>query len=162
MLENKHATGDGIPRVYLDNCCYGRPYDDNRQQRVRMESGCKVEIQGMIRRGELTLVSSSFLIWENNRRRDLAMRDSIYQFIHGNTRKFVFGTEDPSITRTMNEVRSHGIETMDAYHISSAIYAGCDYLITTDDKMLRYKVDGMEIVTPVQFIMRSEGNEIQR
>ena len=162
MLGNRHVAEDGVARVYLDNCCCGRPYDDGSQNRIRMETECKMEIQGMIQRGELTLVSSCFLMWENSRRRDPVMRGGIYRFLHENTKKFIFGTEDPSITRMMEEIRSHGLRTMDAYHISSAIYAGCDYLITTDDKMLRYKVDGMEIVTPVQFIMRSEGNEIQR
>ena len=24
-------------RVYLDNCCYNRPFDDQRQLRVRLE-----------------------------------------------------------------------------------------------------------------------------
>lgn len=32
-------------RVYLDNCCYNRPFDDQRQVRVRLETEAKLRIQ---------------------------------------------------------------------------------------------------------------------
>ena len=32
-------------RVYLDNCCYSRPFDDQSQLRVRLEIEAKLEIQ---------------------------------------------------------------------------------------------------------------------
>ncbi len=40
-------------RVYLDNCCYNRPYDDQSQLRISLETQAKIQIQGMIRNGEL-------------------------------------------------------------------------------------------------------------
>ena len=32
-------------RIYLDNCCYNRPYDDQSQMRVFLESQAKLHIQ---------------------------------------------------------------------------------------------------------------------
>jgi len=47
--------------IYLDNCCYGRPYDDQNQMRIHLEAMAKMEIQGMVVRGELELAASGFL-----------------------------------------------------------------------------------------------------
>ena len=43
-------------KIYLDNCCFNRPFDDQGQIRVRLESEAKLEVQGRIMRGELDLV----------------------------------------------------------------------------------------------------------
>lgn len=29
--------------VYLDNCCYNRPFDDQTQERIHLESGSQGE-----------------------------------------------------------------------------------------------------------------------
>ena len=36
-------------RVYLDNCCYNRPFDDQAQLRIRLETEAKLEIQTQMR-----------------------------------------------------------------------------------------------------------------
>jgi hypothetical protein len=36
-------------RVYLDNCCFNRPFDDQSQARVRLEAEAKLEIQQRIK-----------------------------------------------------------------------------------------------------------------
>ena len=38
-------------RVYLDNCCYNRPFDDQSQLKVRLETEAKLAIQAMMRIG---------------------------------------------------------------------------------------------------------------
>ena len=35
-------------KVYLDNCCFNRPFDGQDAIRVRLESEAKLEIQEMI------------------------------------------------------------------------------------------------------------------
>ena len=32
-------------RVYLDNCCFNRPFDDQSQLRIRLETEAKLDIQ---------------------------------------------------------------------------------------------------------------------
>ena len=34
--------------------------------------------------------------------------------------------------------------------------SGCDYIITTNDRILKYKTDRIKIATPVQFLMENE------
>ena len=39
-------------RVYLDNCCYNCPFDEQAQLSVRLETVAKLEIQRQMRSGE--------------------------------------------------------------------------------------------------------------
>lgn len=54
-------------RVYLDNCCYNRPYDDQTQIRIYLETEAKLYIQDMIKNGGLDLVTSYILEYENGK-----------------------------------------------------------------------------------------------
>lgn len=40
--------------------------------------------------------------------------------------------------------------------MACALLADCDYFITTDDRLLKYKTSDLQIVTPVEFIQRME------
>lgn len=44
-------------RVYLDNCSYNRPYDDQSQMRIHLETQAKLHIQDMIRQEQIELVT---------------------------------------------------------------------------------------------------------
>ena len=35
--------------VYLDNCCYNRPFDDQNQLKIAIESAAKLAIQAKMR-----------------------------------------------------------------------------------------------------------------
>ena len=52
-------------RVYLDNCTFNRPFDDQIQIRIRLETEAKLYIQEKIRDGILELVWSYILDYEN-------------------------------------------------------------------------------------------------
>lgn len=40
-------------RVYLDNCCYNRPFDEQSQLKVLLESLAKLDIQRQMRDGTI-------------------------------------------------------------------------------------------------------------
>ncbi len=44
--------------IYLDNCCFNRPFDDQDQTRVRLETEAKLSIQDLVRSKVLRLVWS--------------------------------------------------------------------------------------------------------
>ena len=52
-----------------------------------------------------------------------------------------------------------GIKYKDACHVASAMIAGCEYLITTDKRLLKYKSEKLKIINPVQFVDEMEDNE---
>lgn len=40
-------------RIYLDNCCFNRPFDDMGNINIRLESIAKLHIQNLIRNEKL-------------------------------------------------------------------------------------------------------------
>jgi len=53
-------------RLYLDNCAFNRPFDDQSHIRVRLEAEAKLYIQGRIKEGNTELVWSYILDIEND------------------------------------------------------------------------------------------------
>jgi hypothetical protein len=53
-------------RIYLDNCCFNRPFDVQSDMIVYLETKSKLAIQGMIKNKRLELVWSEVLDFENN------------------------------------------------------------------------------------------------
>ena len=45
-------------KIYLDNCCFNRPFDDQSQLRILLEAEAKLRIQENIRSGTFELVWS--------------------------------------------------------------------------------------------------------
>ena len=52
-----------------------------------------------------------------------------------------------------------GIHEKDAYHVASAIFAGCEYFISTDIRLLKHKFDKIKMLSPVEFVMSMEEEE---
>jgi len=52
-------------RIYLDNCCFNRPFDDQTQMKIKLESEAKLYIQDAIHNGLFELVWSYILDYEN-------------------------------------------------------------------------------------------------
>ena len=52
--------------IYLDLCCFNRPWDDQSASRVRLETEAKLLLQERIRNGLTSLVWSYALTYEND------------------------------------------------------------------------------------------------
>lgn len=52
-------------RLYLDNCCFNRPFDDQSTLTIRLETEAKLHIQNAIRAGQYALGWSYILDYEN-------------------------------------------------------------------------------------------------
>lgn len=53
-------------RIYLDNCCFNRPFDDQTQIRIRLEAEAKLRIQDDLLERKYELVWSYILDAENS------------------------------------------------------------------------------------------------
>ena len=139
-------------RVYLDNCCYNRPYDDQAQIRISLESQAKLQIQEMITQGDLELVASFMLTYENSRNRSEEKRESIRTFIEDNARIVIDGSRTEEIRAMARNIEKTGVKPADAIHTACAILAECDYFLTTDDRLLRYESEDIKITNPIEFV----------
>ena len=54
-------------KIYLDNCCYNRPFDDQSQMKIHLETQAKLYIQAKIKEGIYDLVWSYILDYENGK-----------------------------------------------------------------------------------------------
>ena len=52
-------------RIYLDNCCFNRPFDNQNQLKIHLETQAKLYIQAQIKQGIYDLVWSYILEYEN-------------------------------------------------------------------------------------------------
>ena len=125
---------DPAVRVYLDNCCFNRPFDDQRQTRVRLEAEAKLCLQEHIREGTLELAWSYILDFEN-----LANPFEERRITIGHWR--YYATIDVEETATLlQEAKALvelGLKAKDALHIACAIAGACTHFLTTDDDILR-------------------------
>ena len=151
-------------KVYLDNCCYNRPYDDQSQLRISLETQAKLQIQSMLRSKEIELSSSYVLLYENSRNPYEARQKTILDFVKENVAAYVDIDQAGEVKVLADEIIATGVKTADAYHVACAIVSGSDYFLTTDDRLLKYKTDKIQIVDPTEFvrdweISKNEDNE---
>lgn len=145
-------------RIYLDNCSYNRPYDDQSQMRIYLETQAKLHIQDMIRKGDLELVTSYVLDYENDRNRSLQKKMAIERFIREYSSVYVSDRNKNEIRKYADVIMKTGVKEKDAYHVACAIIAQCKYFITTDDRLLKYYSEDIYLVTPGEFIRRMEAD----
>lgn len=139
------------PRVYLDNCCFNRPFDDQSQILVRLETEAKIAIQEKITQNSLLLVWSYILEMENDCNPYYDRHSSIGEW-RNLASEMVSESED--LIHRGEELERIYFRPKDALHLSCALTAHCDVFITTDKKILnkRDKVSGIRILDPIQFL----------
>ena len=146
-------------RIYLDNCCYNRPYDDQSQMQVSLETQAKLYIQESIREKRYELVTSYILRYENSANPFNIRRTAIEAFIQKNSVVYVGSDKASDIDSLVKEIMSTGVKAKDAIHVACAIYSGCDYFISTDKRLLKYRTDRIRIVDPLEFIRMEDSND---
>lgn len=143
-------------KVYLDNCCFNRPYDDQSQIRISLETQAKLYVQDCIKRGKIDLVTS-YILWYENSKNPYEMRQkAITEFVERNTTEYVGTDKEQTIKEKAAKIMKTGIKAKDACHVACAISASCDYFLTTDDRLLKYCTDEVHMINPVDFIKRLE------
>lgn len=142
-------------RVYLDNCCFNRPFDDQSQVRIRLESEAKLEIQQRIKDRKIELAWSYVLDYEGEANPFEQRREVVARW---KALAVVDVEETDAVIRQAHEIAGRGLRAKDALHVACAMAAGCDYFLTTDDvvtKRLREST-GMNVMNPTQFIVEVE------
>jgi predicted nucleic acid-binding protein len=137
-------------KIYLDTCCYNRPYDDLDQDIVRDEAIAVKFIQYLVRYNLVELVHSYILQYEINKNPFHIVKDEIFGFLEFAS-EFVSGEFEDHIIEISLQIRKTGVKPTDALHVAAALYSHCDYFITTDRRILKYKNNDLIITDPITF-----------
>ena len=140
-------------RVYLDNCCYNRPYDPQGDLRIVLGTLAKLQVQHLMRIGAVEYVWSDILVHEVTQNPYLDRREAILEWMD-RASDYIEATSD--VVDRGIEIQAYGIKPKDALHLASAESAGCDWFLTTDCGILKkLKVLGdMRIANPVEFMVQ--------
>jgi predicted nucleic acid-binding protein len=121
-------------RIYLDLCVYNRPFDDQRQPRIAMETLAFIFLLAKTISGEIITINSFVLEDENSNNPYIDRRDRISDALKV-AAEYVGYTEE--LEKRAKEVEKLGIMGMDALHIACAEKAKADFLVTCDDLLVK-------------------------
>ena len=136
-------------KIYLDTCCFNRPYDDQNQLKIELETLAKLNIQKEILEEKYDLVWSYIINYENSANPFNERKENIGDW-ETVAKKYV-----PYSQEALNkgkEIESIGIKQKDALHIACAIIENCDYFITCDNGILNKNIEEIKTINPIDFI----------
>ena len=142
-------------RVYLDNCCYSRLFDDRSIINNYLEREAKLILLDLKLKGEMNLqiIRSDALSIEASRRKDPLRRQFILSLMSYIGDEYV--TADDTILDNASDIRNHSkIKLFDSIHLALAEnYA--DVLLTTDMRFLHQAnklVQRIRVMNPIDFL----------
>lgn len=138
-------------KLYLDNCCFNRPFDDQSHIRIRLEAEAKMRVQEEIRSGSFELAWSYILDYENSKNPFLERKDQVLLW-----RSYAVSDiqENAQVLQIAKRLNEKGIKKLDSLHLACALVAKVNYFITTDDGILRKAtfIDEIKVTDPIGFI----------
>ena len=142
-------------RIYLDNCCYNRPFDDLTNQKNYIESQAIIVILDLYKKNKLDIYKSKILDYEISQMRDITKKNKILD-VYSSLKSNYIDTTNEIIYRA-EELKKYNIKEKDALHIAYAEYGNLDYFITVDKVLInatsRIKDLKIKVINPIEFIM---------
>lgn len=123
-------------KIYLDNCCYNRPFDDQTQPRIREETEA---VSAIITRTEMSgdiILGSDVLLFEIGKIKAYDKRRALSLAFDKAVKEIVFVNETVTL-RTAEIMSVSNIRLMDATHLACAEFGNADIFLTTDDKLIK-------------------------
>ena len=121
-------------KIYLDTCCLNRPFDDQEQERIRLEAEAVMIILGRLSRKEWIWLGSQALEIEIDRAPNADQRSRLKRisiFVGD-----VVGIGPKELVRA-SELEQLGFSGFDAVHLACAESGGVDIFLSTDDRFLK-------------------------
>ncbi len=141
-------------KLYLDNCCYSRPFDDLRQEKNNLEAQAIKVIIDKYCKDEFEIYTSEALVLEMNNIKDQIKRAKVLEVYNKlNLTNIKFSEK---IKQRAIELRQYNIKDMDSLHIAYAESLNLDYFITTDRLLINVSNRAnlkIKVINPINFIM---------
>ena len=147
-------------RIYLDVCCLNRPFDDNAQDRIRLEAEAVLTVLKRYQGRSRSLLGSEVIDFEISQISDDEKRQKVMLLSAVLQPCFIV---DVNAEKRAIELEKLGFRPIDALHIACAEKGRADVLLTTDDDLLRRALQYKEslkvrVENPVKWLIE----EIER
>ena len=142
-------------RIYLDACCLNRPFDDQTQSRIVLETQAIMTILSQCQSGIWRLITSTALDAELDQTPDLERLKNVKTILAIAKIKVI---NSNFITDRAAELQELGFSSYDATHIASAERSQADIFLSTDDRLLKKAIKNSSLINvnidnPVQWLV---------
>ncbi|MCF6153741.1 MAG: PIN domain-containing protein [Candidatus Brocadia sp.] len=141
-----------MTKIYLDTNIYNRPFDDQAQVRIRLETIAIFSILQRIKEEEFSLLWSFMIDYENSLNPYNDVRQEIEM-------AFALANEtivpNDFIVAKAREFEALGIRPRDALHLACALKGEAEYFLTCDNKLIKKALElkiNIKIMNPLKFI----------
>jgi predicted nucleic acid-binding protein len=137
--------------IYLDVNCFHRPFNDQRQDRIRRETAAVIGVLRRITDGVDDLVWSSALTLELSAHPEPEIKAELESWTQHCRRNM---TPNANIRQRGEALAQLGLKPLDAAHIAFSEAAGCSAFLTCDDRLLRAARRlgvSVRVLNPVQY-----------
>ena len=121
-------------RVYFDPSALNRPFDDQGQVRIRLETEAVEHLLRAVGERTLEWISSDIVLFEVRRCPDEERRGVLELLCQGAAGRVALTAD---MSQRGRELRAQGLRDLDALHLAAAEQAGVEVLLTTDDRFIR-------------------------
>ncbi len=132
MVKSTMVKGNKNYKIYLDVCCFNRPFDEQEQLRIRLETEAILEIISKCKSGDWELIGSIVLESEIEQTRSPTRKEELRESLLMAKTKILVTQE---ITTRAIELSGLGFKPYDALHLACA-ENNADVFLTTDDRLL--------------------------
>lgn len=146
-----------MTRVYLDTSTYNRPFDDQTQPKIFLETQAVIIILQMVEVKAIKLISSSVLEYENSRNPYPIKQEAMNRYLQlAELRQEV----DEVIRKRAEELEKDGLKAIDALHVACAEAVNSDYFITCDKRLInRCSKLTMKVMNPADFVLEMSSDD---
>ncbi|OIO75409.1 MAG: hypothetical protein AUJ85_03185 [Elusimicrobia bacterium CG1_02_37_114] len=143
-----------MKKIYIDLCVYNRPFDDQKQPKIKLETDVFLYLLEQIEKKKYHVVNSIILEYENKQNPYIERREKVSTYLKLSSEKINI---DESVIERAIILERYGIPSIDALHLAVAEKSKVNYFITCDNILLN-KIRNLKIkleistVSPVEFV----------
>lgn len=120
--------------IYIDNCVLNRPFDNQTQERIYIETQAFLILLKHVELGKIKFLNSFAIEYEISAISDIERESKIKEYLKAASNYIHY---NEIIEKRAYEIKGFGFSAMDSVHIAVAEFAEVDYFVTCDDEILK-------------------------
>jgi predicted nucleic acid-binding protein len=145
-------------KIYIDNCCYNRPFDSFAQARIRAEAVAIRTAVKMCQKFGDVIVGGFMVEDEIHKISNVDKLAKVLGFYKNSVIERV--PPDIKIDNRALSLQASGLGWGDSYHLACAETAESDFLLTTDKRSIKAneksKLSFVKIINPINFLTEAK------